>query len=321
MIATRVCDVLGITHPIVLAGMGGGTNPELVGAVSEAGGLGILACSWSEPDDIRAAIADIRARTARPFGVNFVLGQADPEKIELAIAERVPVISLFRGTDPTDIVARAHAAGLVVTHQVTTEEEARVSTAAGVDVLIAQGREAGGHMGPHPLWSLLPQVVAVAGEVPVLASGGLVSGRDLAAALAMGASGVHMGTRFLASVESPASDQHKCAIVAARDGGTVTSKMWDMLRGQDWPGVTVRALRNDFTLRWAGREDELAMSLGAVRTEFEAALTAQDHGRIAMLAGEGASRIEAIVPAAEIVRSVVAEAEIALQQAAALIRR
>lgn len=320
MIQTKACHVLGMTHPVVQAGMGGGSNPALVAAVSEAGGLGILACAWTEPADIRVQIADIRSRTSRPFGVNFVLGQTAPEKIDLAIAERVPVISLFRGTDPSDIVARAHAAGLVITHQITTVEEARISLAAGVDVLIAQGREAGGHIGPHPLWTLLPQVVATAGDVPVLASGGLVSGRDLAAALAMGASGVHLGTRFLASIEAPISDRFKAAIIAARDGDTVASKMWDLLWGQDWPGVRVRALRNDFTLRWAGREDELAMSLPAARADFSAAQAASDHTRINMLAGEGSARIETILPAAEIVRSIVAEAEAALREASALIR-
>jgi NAD(P)H-dependent flavin oxidoreductase YrpB (nitropropane dioxygenase family) len=320
MITTKACERLGIDHPVVLAGMGGGTNPELVAAVSEAGGLGILACSWTEPDEIRAAIADIRVRTSRPFGVNFVLGQATPEKIDLAIEQRVPVLSLFRGTDPSEIVARAHAAGLTTTHQITTVDEARMSLAAGVDVLIAQGREAGGHMGPHPLWTLLPQVVAIAGGTPVLASGGLVSGRDLAAALAMGASGVHMGTRFLASTEAPISDQFKAMILAARDGGTVSSKMWDMLWGSDWPGVEVRSLRNDFTLRWAGRENELAMSLPAARADFDAAHAAKDHSKINLLAGEGSSRIDSILPAAEIVRSVVAEAESALKGAHGLIR-
>lgn len=320
MIHTKACEIFGIMHPVVLAGMGGGANPALVAAVSEVGGLGILACTWATPDDIRAQVADIRARTSRPFGVNFVLDQVAPEKLDAAIEERVPVISLFRGTDPTDIVARARAAGLVTTLQVTTMDEARTALAAGVDVVIVQGREGGGHMGPHPLWTLLPQVVAIAGATPVLASGALVSGRDLAAALAMGASGVHMGTRFLASVEAPISDQFKAAILAARDGDTVASKMWDLLWGQEWSGMMARALRNDLTLRWAGREGELAASLGPARAEFAAAKAAGDHSRLNMLAGEGSARIDSILPAAEIVRSVVAEAEAALREAAALIR-
>jgi NAD(P)H-dependent flavin oxidoreductase YrpB (nitropropane dioxygenase family) len=315
MIHTSACRILGIVHPVVQAGMGGGANPALVAAVSEAGGLGILPCSWSEPDEIRAAIADIRSRTSKPFGVNFVIGQVPPERIEIAIAERVPVISLFRGTDPSDIVARAHAAGLVATHQVTTVDEARASLAAGVDVLIAQGREAGGHMGPHPLWTLLPQVLDIAGDVPVLASGGLVDGRDLAAALAMGAAGVHMGTRFLASVEAPVAEQHKAMVLAARDGATVASKMWDILFNTQWPGVAVRALQNDFTLRWAGREGELVRSLPSVRAEFDVALAQADHTRIAVMAGEGSARIQSVLPAAEIVRTIVADAEAALRHA------
>lgn len=320
MIHTKVCDVLGIDHPVVQAGMGGGDSPALVAAVSEAGGLGILACTWTSVDDIRTRIADIRSRTSRPFGVNFVLDQVAPEKLDLAIAERVPVISLFRGTDPADVVARAHAAGLVTTHQVTTVEEARVSLAAGVDVVAAQGREGGGHMGPHPLWTLLPQIVDTAGDTPVLASGSIVDGRDLAAALTVGASGVQIGTRFLASNEAPISEHFKATILAARDGDTVASKMWDLLWGQEWAGVMARSLRNDFTRRWAGREGELAASLGPARAEFAAAQAARDHTRINMLAGEGSARIHSILPAAEIVRSIVAEAEIALRKAAASIR-
>jgi NAD(P)H-dependent flavin oxidoreductase YrpB (nitropropane dioxygenase family) len=194
-----------------------------------------------------------------------------------------------------------------------------MSLAAGVDVLIAQGREGGGHMGPHPLWTLLPQVVGMANAVPVLASGGLVDGRDLAAALAMGASGVHVGTRFLASVEAPISDEFKARIIAAKDGDTVASKMWDLLWGQEWAGMMVRALRNDLTLRWAGRENELAASLGPARAEFQAAQVSRDHSRLNMLAGEGSSRIDSILPAAEIVRNFVAEAETALRSAAALV--
>jgi NAD(P)H-dependent flavin oxidoreductase YrpB (nitropropane dioxygenase family) len=320
MIHTAACDVLGIDHPVVQAGMGGGSDPRLVAAVSEAGGLGVLACSWTPADDVRAQIADIRARTTRPFGANFVIGQAPPSHVDIAIAERVPVISLFRGTDPADIVTRAHAAGLVVMHQVTTLEEARLSLAAGVDVIVAQGREGGGHIGPQPMWTLLPQIIAIAGATPVLASGALVDGRDLAAALAAGAAGVHMGTRFLASIEAPVSDEFKRRIVAAGPGGTVASKMWDIIWGQHWPGVQVRALRNAFTDRWAGRENELVASVEEARALFSAAGAAKDYSTLNMLAGEGSARITSILPAAEIVRTVVAEAEAALQSAAALVR-
>lgn len=320
MITTRACKVLGIVHPVVQAAMGGGSNPSLVAAVSEAGGLGILACSWTDPDGIRAQIADIRTRTSKPFGVNFVLGQAKPEQIDAAISERVPVLSLFRGSDPREIVLRARAAGIVTTHQITTVDEARASIAAGVDVIIAQGREAGGHMGPHPLWTLLPQVVAISGDRPVLASGGLVDGRDLAAALLRGAAGVHIGTRFLATPEAPVSNEHKAAILAARDGDTVASKMWDLIWGQHWPGVQVRALRNDFTRRWAGRENELVMALDEARADFDRARETSDPKTLHFLAGEGSSRIDSIRPAAEIVRSIVEEAEAALSQASSLIR-
>jgi NAD(P)H-dependent flavin oxidoreductase YrpB (nitropropane dioxygenase family) len=319
MINTRACEVLGIAHPIVQAGMGGGSNPELVAAVSEAGGLGILACTWTEPAQIRAQIDDIRARTRKPFGVNFVLDQADPERIDVALDARVPVLSLFRGADPIDVVQKAHASGLVTMHQITTKEEARVSLAAGIDVLVVQGREGGGHMGPHPMWSLLPQVIAIAGDTPVLASGGLCDGRDLAAALAMGASGVHMGTRFLVTPESPISAEHKSRIIAAGDGDTVASKLWDLLWGSPWFGMQARGLRNSLTARWAGRENDLAISLQQARADLAVANANMDHANMILLAGEGSSRITSIDPAAEIVRSVVAEAEAALRKAASIV--
>ncbi len=319
MIHTRACEVLGIAHPVVQAGMGGGSNPELVAAVSEAGGLGVLACTWAEPAQIRAQIDDIRARTRKPFGVNFVLDQVHPEQIDVALDARVPVLSLFRSLDPTDVIRKAHASGVVTMHQITTNEEARVSLAAGVDVLVAQGREGGGHMGPHPMWSLLPQVISFAGETPVLASGGLCDGSDLAAALAIGASGVHMGTRFLATPEAPISAEHKAMIIAAGDGDTVASKMWDLLWGNPWFGMQARGLRNSLTARWAGRENDLAISLDQARADLAAANAIKDHDNMTLMAGEGSSRITSIEPAAEIVRSVVAEAEAALRRAVGLV--
>lgn len=128
-----------------------------------------------------------------------------------------------------------------------------------------------------------------------------------------------MGTRFLATPEAPVSKEHKAAILAARDGDTVASKMWDLLWGQEWPGVQVRALRNSFTDRWAGRENELVMSLDLARAELKRAYEVSDYDRIHLLAGEGSSRISSIVPAAEVVRTIVEEAEAALGLAKSLV--
>jgi len=306
---TAVCDALRISHPVVQAGMGGVTNPALVAAVSNAGGLGILACSWSSADVVRQSLRQIRALTDRPFGVNFVLHMTDDAVFQYCLDEQVPVFSFFRG-DPASATARAHASGAKVLHQITTVAEAEQACAANVDVMVAQGCEAGGHMGPMPLWTLLPEVVRVAGHRPVLAAGGIVDGQGLAAALAFGAAGVLMGTRFLATPESLATAAHKQAIVNAETGDTIPTLVWDILWGEVWPGdIRTRSLRNGMTDRWDGREHDLRAGLDAVRAEFAAAEVLQDISLIPLLAGVGAARIRDILPAADIVRNVVRDAE------------
>src|SRR4051812_36180317 len=154
MIHTAICDVLGILHPVVQAGMAGHTNAELVAAVSEAGGLGILAGFRRTPEQLLEDIRQVRNLTDRPFGVNFVLHLLNEETFRAALSERVPVFSLYRG-NPADAVARAHAIGSLVIDQITTVQEAQYACEVGVDVLIAQGTEAGGHTGLLPLWNLL----------------------------------------------------------------------------------------------------------------------------------------------------------------------
>ena len=197
-----------------------------------------------------------------------------------------------------------------VLHQITTVAEAEQACAANVDVLVAQGCEAGGHMGPMPLWTLLPEVMRVAGHRPVLAAGGIVDGRGLAAALAFGAAGVLMGTRFLATPESPATSDHKLAIVNAGMGDIIPTLIWDILWGEVWPGgIRTQSLRNAMTDRWDGREHDLRAALDAVRAEFAAAEARQDINLIPLLAGVGAARIRDILPAADIVRNVVRDAE------------
>ncbi len=319
MIHTKICDVLHIDHPIVAAGMADSTSPQSVAAVSAAGGLGILGCTWRPVEKMVQDIRAIRALTDRPFGVNFVLHQTNPASLEAALAEKVPVFSFFQG-QPAESIAKAHAVGAVAIVQVTTPALATEAVAAGADVLIAQGREAGGHMGPQPLWTLLPEVLEIAGDRPVLAAGGLVDGRDLAAALTFGAAGVLMGTRFLAASESPISASYQRAIIEAQAGDTIASSIWDMIWVGQWSGVQVRAIRNETTVRWVGHEDELWTTLASVREQVQAADQQQDVKRMAVLAGEGAARIKSVLSSAEIIRSVVAEAEQALARANALVR-
>jgi nitronate monooxygenase/enoyl-[acyl-carrier protein] reductase II len=208
------------------------TSAELVAAVSNAGALGVLGCLDRPPKEVAAEIRAIRALTDKPFGVNFVLHRLDDEAFGVALAERVPVFSFFRGDDPAPAVARAHQVGALTMHQVTMTEEALRAAQAGVDVIVAQGTEAGGHCGHLPLSAFLPDVIRLIPDRPVLAAGGIVDGSGLAAAIALGASGVVMGTRFLATTESPASPNHKRAIIEAGPEGTLTSDRFDLLLGE-----------------------------------------------------------------------------------------
>jgi NAD(P)H-dependent flavin oxidoreductase YrpB (nitropropane dioxygenase family) len=311
---TPVCDVLQIEHPIVQAGMARiYTNAELVAAVSNAGGLGVLGCLWRPPDEALAEIRRIHSLTDRPFGVNFVPHRLHEETFELCLAERVPVFCFFRG-QPNSVVERAHAVGAKVVYQVTTVAEAIEARDAGAHVLVAQGNEAGGHMGPLPLLTLLPEVVAVARGRPVLAAGGIVDGRGLAAALCIGADGALMGTRFLATYESPIQPDYKQAILEAACGDTVASDLFDILWGDAWPGVRTRAIRNAFVERWLGHEDELRVSIEAIRRQRALDRADDDLAEMPLLAGAGAGRIRELKSAAQVVRDIVAEAEQAIHQ-------
>ena len=317
-IHTRLCELAGIVHPIVQAGMAReGTNADLVIAVSAAGGLGTLGCLDRPAEEAAEQIAAIRRATNRPFGVNFVLDFLDEAAFEVCLAARVPFFTFFRG-DPAAAVARAHEAGALTIYQATTVDEAERAVRAGVDALIAQGSEAGGHMGYVPLTALLPAVVEIARPRPVLAAGGIVDGRGLAAALCLGASGVLMGTRFLATPESPILPAHKKAILEAPIGATVASGLFDLIGGSEWPGVRVRGLRNPLTERWDGRQDELRRVRERVLAEVQQAEQNDDATGMMLLAGEGAGLIRELLPAGEVVRSVVREAvsilrELALQ--------
>jgi nitronate monooxygenase len=284
------------------------SGAELVAAVSNAGGLGILGCLGRPADEALAEIRRIRALTDRPFGVTFVLHQCDEATFEACLAEHVPVFAFFRG-EPSEAIARAHAAGATTICQITTVDEAIQAREARADVLAAQGHEAGGHMGPIPLLTLLPEVVAVADGLPVLAAGGIVDGQGLAAALCLGAAGALMGTRFLATHEAPALAAHKRAILAARPGDTVANDIFDILWGEAWPGVQTRAIRNKFIDRWIGHEDELQAAIEEIRRQRAQANADQNPDEMPLLAGAGAGLIHELKPAGQVVREVVEEAQ------------
>jgi nitronate monooxygenase/enoyl-[acyl-carrier protein] reductase II len=186
MIKTPMCDLLGIDYPIIQAGMGEFTSAELVSTVSNAGGLGILGCAYRTVEEISSQITATRELTNKPFAVNHLILTLDEEAFDLTLEVRPPIISLAGG-DPGEFVTRAHEAGILVLHQVHTVQQAIQAAERGVDVIIAQGSEAGGHGGTVSALSLIPQVVDAVSPIPVVASGGIADGRGLAAALVLGA--------------------------------------------------------------------------------------------------------------------------------------
>src|SRR5919112_5079519 len=199
---TGFCRLVGIDLPIVQAPVGGITTPALAAAVSEAGGLGTLSITWRDPSTLRALLRDTRSRTAKPFAVNLVLEWDPAERLAIALEEGVPIVSFFWG-DPTPWVDQVHAAGGLVLHTVASAQEARRARDAGVDAVVAQGWEAGGHVwGEVSTLALVPRVVDAVAPLPVAAAGGIANGRGLVAALALGAQAAVLGTRFLASTEA-----------------------------------------------------------------------------------------------------------------------
>jgi NAD(P)H-dependent flavin oxidoreductase YrpB (nitropropane dioxygenase family) len=301
---TPVCKLLGIELPILQAGMSRYTTPELVAAVSNAGGLGIIGGLSRTADELRDEINRVRELTSRPFGVNHVVSQLDSAALDMTLELRVPVLSLSWGR-AGDFVRRARDAGAKVVHQVNSPEEAGKVAADGADVVVAQGTEGGGHVGGMSTLPLVPQVVDMVNAVPVLAAGGIADGRGLAAALMLGAQGALIGTRFLATPEASGRGHSKDVILNALGSQTMASKFFDDVLGIRWPGALVRSIRNPLLDRWAQRQPDWALAADQIRPSLEAAIAAGDF----VLAGEAAGLIHDIVPAGELVTRIAREAE------------
>ena len=304
--------MLGIDHPIVLAGMGGSTNPRLVAAVSNAGGLGILGCVFHAPGDIPAAAEAVRDLTQRPFGLNLLLFMADDAAVEAVLAARPDVFSsawAWPDQDLRSVFARAHDVGAKVMHMVSTIDEARRAAESGADIIVAQGTEGGGHVGLMGTLVLVPQVVRAIAPVPVLAAGGVADGAGLAAALALGADGVLLGTRFLATPEAPLPDSFKDAICASDGHDTLLTEIPDIAGGRAFPGAYVRVRRNRFIEEWIGREGELRRRRSEVAANVIRARELGDVDAVWLLVGQTAGLIDQIEPARHIVERLVQEAE------------
>src|SRR5487761_934753 len=245
---TPVCDLLGIDVPIFQAGMARYTTPQLVAAVSNAGGLGIIGGLGRTPDELRSEIRQVRELTSRPFAVNHVLCQLDPAAFQATLAQRVAVLSVAWGRS-ADLTYQAHEAGMKVVHMVSTPEEAGLGASDGADVVVAQGTEGGGHVGTMSTLPLVPLVVDVVDPVPVLAAGGIADGRGLAV-LMLGAQGALIGTRFLATPEAHGRGHSKDVILNALGSQTSASTFFDEVMGQAWPGAMVRTIRHPIVERW-----------------------------------------------------------------------
>ena len=319
---TRLTELLDIEHPVMLAGMGGVSYSALVAAVSDAGGIGTLGASTMGIDELPQEMAAVRAATSKPFGVDLLT--AVPGQVERGIQSVIDGgASLFvAGLGvPREVVDLLHSKNVLVASMCGKVRHAVSAVAGGVDFVIAQGTEGGGHTGTVATMSLVPQVVdAVGDKVPVVAAGGLFDGRGLAASIALGADGVWLGTRFIATPEARAVNGYKETLLAIPEDGTVITKAFT--------GKTCRVVRNDWTNYYDQHPDELqpfpaqavaSMKAGANHLGAPTG-TNVDVEREFMPCGQGVGAIDELVPAAELVHRVVAEAERTLERIAAVRR-
>jgi nitronate monooxygenase len=319
---TELCRTLGIEQPILCAPMGGGiAGPELAAAVSNAGGLGLMGLIAVPPPIVAELLARLRALTAKPFGAGVILDVPGfEEQIPICLEARIPVLVTFWG-DPKPWVADAHARGTKVIAQIGSVDEAVAAARAGVDAVIAQGVEAGGHVrGTTPLAELLPPVVAGVKPLPVIAAGGIADRAGVQRALEAGAQAAMLGTRFLASEEANVDAVYKRRIVEARAGDTVLTKLFDI----GWPNAPHRVLRNRVVREWeaAGRPESGRrpgegtivghVTLGGQRLEVPRYDTTPpmpgfegDPEDWCLYAGESSALVNDIRPAAEIVKELV----------------
>lgn len=330
MLRTRLTEQYGLDTPFVSAGMGFLALPELVAAVSNAGGLGLLGAVPQFPPAVQQMIRKTRSLTTRPFGVDFVVENAafgplcTEEHMDVCIAEQVRIVVFFWNLPPAAWIERLHNSGAKVWLQAGTLERAEEAVASGVDAVIIQGTEAGGHnQGAAGLFTLLPAVRDAIPSIPVIAAGGISDGRGVAAALALGADGVCVGTRLIASDEAYAHAEYKRRIIAAQAGDTTLTRLF----GPEWPNARMRVLRNRVVNEWSGRDEKTPSQpdppqfIGNTRLlgqdypmpKFSSVLptpeTSGDFEEMCIAAGEGAALVRDIKPAAEIVREMMAEAE------------
>ena len=308
---TRLTDLLDIEHPVMLAGMGGVSYSQLVAAVSEAGGIGTFGAAPMRPGQLDEEIAAVHRLTSKPFGVDLLAaipGQLEKD-VESIIKGGARIFVAGLGV-PREIIDVLHKNNILVGSMCGKVRHAQAALASGCDFVVAQGTEGGGHTGTVATMALVPQVVdAVGDKIPVVAAGGLFDGRGLAASLALGADGVWMGTRFIATPEAHAPNAYKQTLLELPEDGTVVSRAFT--------GKTCRVVRTEWTQHFEEHPEELkkfpeqvGVSMNAGANHMGAPPEVEvDPKREFMPAGQGVGAVRELVPAGDLVRAIVREAE------------
>lgn len=312
MLTTRLTQAFGIEHPVVLAPMDLVSGARLATAVTTAGGLGLIGGGYGDAEWLKREFA---AAAGTRVGCGFITWSLarHPEVLDVALEHQPAAVMLSFG-DPAPFANRIRAAAVPLLCQVHTLDQARQALDAGADVVVAQGGEAGGHgVGMRSTFTLVPDVAnLIANRSPrtlLLGAGGVADGRGLAAALALGADGVLVGTRFWATEEAVVPVRAHTRAVAADGDETIRTNVYDIVRTYDWPAeYNGRVLRNRFIDRWHGREAELTAHLAEAADEFRDAVSQQDFDIANMIVGEGVGLVQEILPAGEVVRRMTQDA-------------
>jgi enoyl-[acyl-carrier protein] reductase II len=311
MLRTPICDLLGIQHPIILAGMGGVSMHRLVAAVSNAGGLGVIGAATLDAQGLRQEIRQTRELTDKPFAVDLLapIPEMIRPQMQVVFDEGVKIFVAGLAV-PQEFITEMHERGMLVMVMIGKVRHAVKAAQAGADIVAAQGTEAGGHTGEIGALALVPQVVDAV-HVPVLAAGGIADGRQLVAALALGAQGAIVGTRFIATPEAQAAPQYRQAILHGSEADTVRTRCYT--------GKPARTIRNRYNEEWERKADQIqpfpmqvlySMQEGVM--DYMGVAGGADAARSFMPAGQGMGLIRSLKPAAEVMADLLAEAEAVL---------
>jgi nitronate monooxygenase len=311
---TAFTERFGITHPIALAPMGSTAGGELAAAVSNGGGLGIVGGGREGLEWIDRELSIVAEKTEKPWGIGFLSWAASEEMVTRALEYKPYVVMLSFG-NPARLAEIVRSRGVPLILQVSDVDEAENAVELGADVIVAQGVEAGGHSGRRATLPFVPIVVDLAPDTLVLAAGGIADGRGIAAAIALGASGALLGTRFQTTFEALVDREITDAIIAGRGEDTVRSRILDIARGAPWPErYPGRTLRNSFLEEWEGREEELASNT-EVRAGYKALEGEGDLSVTAIWASEAIDLIRDLRSATDLVGELARSAEVALRRA------